>query len=177
MHELAHGLGPRLVHDSDESISVRLGASYSPVEEAKADVVGVLSLSHLADAGVYDEAFKRQVYISSVAGLVRCVRFGTNEAHGKGCAVQLNHLLDEGAVTVGGDGRFGIDFEKIHGGYESLARRLLTIEATGDVAGAEGLLAEKGTLPPAVDDAIERIADVPVDIRPHYTVIEAMEEW
>ena len=177
MHELAHGLGPRLVHGSDESISVRLGASYSPVEEAKADVVGVLSLAHLADAGVYDEAFKRQVYISSVAGLFRCVRFGTNEAHGKGCAVQLNHLLDTGAIAVGTEGRFGIDFGKIHAGYESLARQLLTIEATGDVAGAEGLLAEKGTLPPPVEDAIGRLADVPVDIRPRYTVIEAMREW
>lgn len=177
MHELAHGLGPRLVHDGDESVSVRLGASYSPIEEAKADVVGVLSLAQLADAGVYDEAFKRQVYISSVAGLFRCVRFGTNEAHGKGCAVQLSHLLDRGAIAVGADGRFGIDFGKIHEAYESLARQLLTIEATGDVAGAEGLLAEKGTLPPAVDDAIGRIADVPVDIRPHYTVIEAMGEW
>jgi hypothetical protein len=177
MHELAHGLGPRLVHGSDESVSVRLGASYSPVEEAKADVVGVLSLAHLADAGVYDEAFKRQVYISSVAGLFRCVRFGTNEAHGKGCAVQLNHLLDQGAITETGEGLFGIDFGKVHGGYESLARQLLTIEATGDVAGAESLLVEKGTLPPAVEAAIGRTADVPVDIRPHYTVIEAMKEW
>jgi hypothetical protein len=177
MHELAHGLGPRLVHGSDESVSVRLGASYSPVEEAKADVVGVLSLAHLADAGVYDEAFKRQVYISSVAGLFRCVRFGTNEAHGKGCAVQLNHLLDQGAITKTGEGLFGIDFGKVHGAYESLARQLLTIEATGDVAGAENLLVEKGTLPPAVEEAIGRTADVPVDIRPHYTVIEAMKEW
>lgn len=177
MHELAHGLGPRVVHESDESVSVRLGASYSAIEEAKADVVGVLSLAHLADAGVYSEAFKRQVYISSVAGLFRCVRFGTGEAHGKGCAVQLNHLLDEGAITVGEDGRFGIDFTKIHAAYEEVARQLLTIEATGDVAGAEALLAEKGALPQAVADAIPRIADVPVDIRPRYTVIEAMEGW
>ena len=105
MHELAHGLGPRVVHGTDESISVRLGASYSPIEEAKADVVGVLALARLADEGVYTEEFKRQVYISSVASLFRCVRFGTSEAHGKGCAVQLNHLLEAGAMTVGEDGK------------------------------------------------------------------------
>jgi hypothetical protein len=177
MHELAHGLGPRVVHGTDEQISVRLGASYSPIEEAKADVVGVLSLAQLADAGVYDEAFRRQVYISSVAGLFRCVRFGTEEAHGKGCAVQLNQLLDEGAIPVGAEGRFGIDFDAIHDAYEGIARRLLTIEATGDVAGAEALLAEEGDLPPAVVDALGRIADVPVDIRPRYPVLEAMEAW
>ena len=177
MHELAHGLGPRVVHGTDESVSVRLGASYSPIEEAKADVVGVLSLAQLADAGVYDDAFRRQVYISSVAGLFRCVRFGTEEAHGKGCAVQLNHLLEEGAVTVGAEGRFGIAFDRIHGAYEGIARRLLTIEATGDVTGAEALLAEMGDLPPPVVEALGRLADVPVDIRPHYTVLDAMEGW
>ena len=143
----------------------------------KADVVGVLSLAQLADEGVYTAEFKRQVYISSVAGLFRCVRFGTSEAHGQGCAVQLNHLLEEGAMTVGGDGRFGIGFEKIHSGYESLARQLLTIEATGDVAGAETLLAAKGNLPDAATAAIARLSDVPVDIRPLYPVVEAMREW
>jgi hypothetical protein len=177
MHELSHGLGPRVVHGSDESVSVRLGASYSAIEEAKADVVGVLSLAELADAGVYTADFKRQVYISSVAGLFRCVRFGTGEAHGKGCAVQLNHLLEAGAITVGQADRFGIDFERIHGGYESLARQLLTIEATGDVAGAEALLESKGGLPEAAAAAIEKLSDVPVDIRPLYPVVEAMREW
>lgn len=177
MHELAHGLGPRVVQGSDESVSMRLGAGYSAIEEAKADVVGVLSLAHLADAGIYTAEFKRQVYISSVTGLFRCVRFGTSEAHGKGCAVQLNHLLDAGAITVGGDGRFGIDFERIHAGYESLARQLLTIEATGDAAGAEALLATKGVLPEVATTAIAKLADVPVDIRPIYPVVEAMREW
>jgi hypothetical protein len=177
MHELAHGLGPRVVHGTEESVSVRLGAGYSAIEEAKADVVGVLSLAQLADEGVYTDEFKRQVYISTVAGLFRCVRFGTSEAHGLGCAVQLNHLLDAGAITVGGDGRFGIDFERIHAGFESLARQLLTIEATGDVAGAEALLAAKGELPEAATAAIARLSDVPVDIRPSYPVVEAMREW
>ncbi|HYO45908.1 MAG TPA: peptidase [Gemmatimonadota bacterium] len=177
MHELSHGLGPRVVHGTDEGVSVRLGVSYSAIEEAKADVVGVLSLARLADLGVYTDEFKRQVYISSVAGLFRCVRFGTSEAHGKGCAVQLNHLLEASAITVGADGRFGIDFAKIHAGFESLARQLLTIEATGDVAGAQALLAAKGELPEAATAALARLSDVPVDIRPSYPVVKAMREW
>jgi hypothetical protein len=177
MHELAHGLGPRVVQGSDESVSTRLGADYSAIEEAKADVVGVLSLAHLADAGIYTAEFKRQVYISSVANLFRCVRFGTSEAHGQGCAVQLNHLLEAGAITVGQDGRFGIDFEKIHTGYESLAHQLLTIEATGDVDGLTALVAAKGDLPAVVSAAIARLADVPVDISPVYPVVDAMRDW
>jgi hypothetical protein len=177
MHELAHGLGPRVVQGTDEPVSTRLGAGYSAIEEAKADVVGVLSLAHLADAGIYAAEFKRQVYISSVANLFRCVRFGTSEAHGKGCAVQLNHLLEAGAITVGQDGRFGVDFDEIYAGYESLARQLLTIEATGDAAGAEALLGAQGDLPAAATEAIAKLGDVPIDIRPVYPVVEVMREW
>lgn len=177
MHELAHGLGPRLVHGTDESVSVRLGASYSAIEEAKADVVGAWSLSRLTEAGIYTPEFQRQVWIGSVAGLFRCVRFGTEEAHGKGCAVQLDHLLDTGAIVPGSDGRIGIDFDRIEPAYEDLARRLLTIEATGDAAAAEVLLAEGGELSAAAAALVERLRDVPVDIRPIFPVVRMMAEW
>ena len=73
--------------------------------------------------------------------------------------------------------RFGIDFERIHAGYEGLAHDLLTIEATGDVAGAEALLAAQGDLPATATAAIGRLVDVPVDIRPVYPVVEAMRDW
>ena len=177
MHELAHGLGPRTVHGGDTPSSVALGPSYSAIEEAKADVVGVLSLAELTDRGVYDQEFLRKVYVTTIASLFRCVRFGTGEAHGKGCAVQLHAFLGAGAITVGEDGRAGIDFARIRGAYADLARTFMTLQATGDRAGAERLLAEKGSLPAAVEPAIARLTDVPVDIRPVYAVEEKMGEW
>ena len=177
MHELAHGLGPRTVHGTETASSVALGPSYSAIEEAKADVVGVLSLAELTDRGVYTQEFLRQVYVTAIASLFRCVRFGTGEAHGKGCALQFHHFLDNGAITVGDDGRFGIVFGAIRAGYAEVARDLMNLEATGDRAGAEALLAERGSLPPAVEAAVARLTDVPVDIRPEYTVVEKMEDW
>jgi hypothetical protein len=177
MHELAHGLGPRVVHGTDTPSSVALGASYSAIEEAKADVVGYLSLEELADEGVYPEAFRRQVTISTVAGLFRCVRFGTGEAHGKGCAVQLDRLLGEGAVVATNDGRFAVEIDRVRPVFSELAGELLTLEATGDAAGAERLLAERGELGPAVRSALDRLTDVPVDINPRYAVLDRMRAW
>ena len=177
MHELAHGLGPRIVHGTETSVSVALGPSYSAIEEAKADVVGYLSLEKLADDGVYPEEFRRQVTISTVAGLFRCVRFGTGEAHGKGCALQLAQLLDAGAITRNEDGRFGIDFEKVRPAFTDLGGTLMVLEATGDAAGTERLLAERGVLPAEVEPALEALVDVPVDIRPRYTVVDKMRSW
>ncbi|MFN2382716.1 MAG: peptidase [Gemmatimonadota bacterium] len=170
MHELAHGLGPDFVYGSEIPLSVALEANYSPLEEAKADVIGVTSLIQLTERGVYSDAFRRQVYVTGVASLFRCVRFGIEEAHGKGCAVQLNALLDDGAMTVGADGRFGIDFARIGPAYAALGRTLLTLEATGDRAGVEALLTGEGGLPGSVAEALGRLADVPVDIRPVYPV-------
>ena len=40
------------------------------------------------------------MYVTFLASAFRSIRFGTNEAHGKGVALQLNTLLDEGAVRV-----------------------------------------------------------------------------
>lgn len=177
MHELAHALGPRFVHGTGEPVSVRLGARYSPIEEAKADVVGALSLAWLTRAGAYPPAFLRQVWIGSVAGLFRCVRFGIEAAHGKACAIQLAHLLEAGAIAPGEDGRMEIDFDRIRPVYESLARRLLTIEATGDEAGAQALLASADALPAPAAALVARLRDVPVDIRPVYPVVEAMRAW
>lgn len=177
MHELAHGLGPRIVHGTDTTVSVALQTNYSAIEEAKADVIGVHSLAVLADLGVYTADFKRQVYITGVASLFRCVRFGTNEAHGKGCAVQLNALLDSGAIAIGDDGRFSVDLETIGEAYAKIGRELLTIEATGDREAAELLLAEKGDLSPEVERALKRLEEVPVDIRPSYAVLDKMEMW
>ena len=177
MHELAHGLGPRVVHGTETPVSVALGTSYSPIEEAKADVVGYLSLESLADQGVYTEAFRRQVTISTVAGLFRCVRFGTGEAHGKGCALQLDQLLHAGAITVGEDGKFDIDFASVRPTFIMLAHTLLTLEAIGDASAAESLLSEHGVLPPEIQSAIERLGDVPVDIRPRYAVLDRMRAW
>ena len=91
-----------------------------------------------------------------------------------GGRVQLNHL-SRPARKRRGDGGFGRLREILP--IQSLARQLLTIEATGDVAGAEALLGAKGELPEAATAAIAKLSDVPVDIRPSYPVVEAMKEW
>ena len=91
--------------------------------------------------------------------------------------MQLDRLFDAGAITPGPDGRIGIDFARIEPAYEELARQLLTIEATGDTAAAEALLAESGDLSDESAALVARLADVPVDIRPIFPVVRMMSEW
>ena len=54
MHEISHGLGPAFARRDGKQMDIReaIGATYSGLEEAKADVVGMLGLNWLIDHGV-----------------------------------------------------------------------------------------------------------------------------
>ena len=55
------------------------------------------------------KSLERPLYTTFLASTFRSIRFGINEAHGRGIAIQLNYLMDKGAVTVRTDGTFAVD--------------------------------------------------------------------
>ncbi len=179
MHELAHGLGPDYVTGrSGVTVRSQLQERYSALEEAKADVVGTHSLAVLTERGVYTPEFLEEVYIDHVADMFRCVRFGIGEAHGKGCLLQFNYLWENGAILYDVDnGVFSASLEKMPGGISGLANQLLLIQATGDYEGAGALMEKYGQVRPEMSEALERLAVVPVDIKPDYAVKEMMAAW
>ena len=68
-----------------------------------------------------------------------------------------------------------MDAAKIRGGVRDLAHDLLTIEATGDYAGAKRMLDTLGVLRPemrATLAAVDKAGAVPVDIRPIFVTAE-----
>lgn len=180
VHELAHGLGPDYVTGSDGQLTVNaaLQERYSALEEAKADVVGIHSLAVLTERGEYTEDFLRQVYVSHVASLFRCVRFGVTEAHGKGCLMQFNWFVEKGALAHDSEtGRFRVDLDVIPGAVSGLAREFLLLQATGDYDGTGAFMERYGEVSEILTAALARLDGVPVDIRPTYSVKELMAEW
>jgi hypothetical protein len=85
MHEISHGLGPAFARTAAGRVDIReaVGPIYSALEEAKADVVGMVGLQWLMDKGVLPDSRAPEYYASYVAGIFRSVRFGTGEAHGR----------------------------------------------------------------------------------------------
>ena len=118
MHELMHGLGPQTITVAGRATTVRqeLKESYGTLEEAKADISGLWALQRLVDQGVLDKGLERTMYTTFLASAFRSIRFGLNEAHGRGVALQLNSLLDAGAFTVRPDGTFTVDRAKVRAG-------------------------------------------------------------
>jgi hypothetical protein len=165
-HEMSHGIGPHQITVNGRATTPRqeLKELYSAIEEAKADVLGLYMLQHFYDRG-YLKADENRLYTTFLGSSFRTLRFGLIEAHGKGMALQFNYLTDKGAFVHTANG-WQVDAAKIKGAVRDLAHDLLTIEATGDYAGAKKMLASLGVMRPAISDTLGKIGDVPVDIRP-----------
>ncbi len=176
MHELMHGLGPHNITVGGRETTVRqeLKETYSAIEEAKADVSGLWALQQLADRQLVDPAIAQTMYTTFLASAFRSIRFGVNEAHGRGIAVQLNYLLDAGAFKVMPGGTFAVDAAKITGAVTALTREIMTIEAEGNYAAAKALIERLGVVRPPVKKILDRLAAVPVDIEPRFTTAERL---
>jgi hypothetical protein len=176
MHEMVHGLGPHGLERPTGRTTVReqLGASYPAMEEAKADVVGLLALHRLVDRGVLPKELERSMYATFLASAFRSIRFGVNEAHGRGVALQLNWFLDRGGVAVDRDGRFHVVDGKIRAAVDSLSAEILAIQARGDAAAAKALLDRMAVVRPEVARVLERLRGIPVDIAPRFVTAEKL---
>jgi hypothetical protein len=171
MHELMHGLGPHDIVVAGRTTTVRqeLKETYSTIEEAKADVSGLFALQRLVDHGQLDASLGRTMYTTFLASAFRSIRFGINEAHGRGQAIQLNYLLDRGAFTVNADGTFAVDSAKSREAVTSLTRDIMTLQAEGSYAKAKEMIDTLGTIRPQTKAVLDRLTNVPVDIEPRFT--------
>lgn len=170
-HELSHSLGPAFTKVDGKEVEVRvaLGPSYTALEECKADVMGAYNILFMIDEGQLPAEFREKLLVSYFAGLFRSVRFGVAEAHGQGAAVQINRYLEDGAATFDEtQGVFDIDLAELEASIGTLVHDLVMLQHEGDKAAVEALLAKYGTMSPAMDEALARLTEIPVDIRPVY---------
>src|SRR5574340_281491 len=173
LHEISHGLGPAFARAGGKQMDIResIGPVYSALEEAKADVVGMFGIPLLARRGALAKDRLPEYYASYAAGLLRSLRFGTGEAHGRAELMEFNYLRQQRAISHTG-GRYAVEMARIEPALAALAKRLLEIEATGDRAGAEAWFAKYGNMEPELQRALESARDVPVDLDPVFSYKE-----
>jgi hypothetical protein len=170
VHELMHGLGPHNITIGGRPTTVRqqLKDTYSFLEEAKADISALFAIQHMIDKGVLPKSFEPSLYTTYLASAFRSIRFGVSEAHGKGIAVQLNFLVEQGAFTIASDGTSTVDRAKVKEGVADLTRTIMTIQGEGDYAKAKALGDRLGVVRPAIQRALDKLMSVPVDIEPRF---------
>ena len=170
-HELSHSLGPGsiVINGRQTTVDKELKEIGGDFEEAKADVMGAYNVLHMMDQGVLPAAERPQIRAAYVAGLFRAMRFGANDAHGKGAAMQYRYVRDKGGIVWDAQAkRFRIDETKIDGAIRDLVREIVTRQATGDYAGTKVFLDKWGVPDAEANQVIGTLTHIPIDIRPIY---------
>ena len=177
MHEISHELGPNYSRTPQGQREIReaIGGSFSGLEEAKADVVGMLGLQWLNAHGQLSREKLEEDYISYVAGNLRTIRFGIAEPHGRAEMMEFSYMTQQGAITRDATtGKYSVALEKMPPAIAALAKELLEQEATGDRARSEAWFIKYAVLPPELQEALNKVSDIPVDVQPIYSFEETI---
>ena len=166
-HEVAHGLGIKHTITGKGTVREALKEHASPMEEGKADILGLYMVERLYEQGVIEEGNVRDNYVTFLASTFRSVRFGASSAHGKATMARFNVMRDLGAFSRDSlTGTYRVDFERMPEAIRALSERLLRLQGDGDYEGTAALLGENGVIGPELQGDLDRLAGagIPVDV-------------
>ena len=170
-HELSHSMGPgTITKDGRETtVGAELKELYPATEEGKADVMGAYNILYMMERGELPASEKESFLSTYFVGLFRAMRFGTNEAHGRGAAFQYRYFRNAGAAEWDAQAkRFTIDFPKLEQAIRDLVHDVVVIQGDGDYDAAREFLDTTAVLDDPAKEVIASLSDLPVDIAPHY---------
>ncbi len=170
-HELAHSLGPGTITKNGEetTVSAELRELYTGTEEGKADVLGAYNILFMMERGDMPVAEKENFLATYFVGLFRSMRFGINEAHGKGAAFQYMYFKEAGAFSWDeAEQNFRLDFPVLEQAISDLTRDVVIVQGDGDYDGAQAFLDKYAKLDANAEAVIASLTDLPVDIQPVY---------
>jgi Peptidase family M49 len=176
VHELMHGLGPHNITVNGRQTTVRqeLKEVGSAFEEAKADISSLFAIQYMIDKGVLPKDLERTLYTTYLVSAFRSIRFGLNEAHGRGQAMQLDYLLDAKAYLIHPDGTFAVNPDRIKQGVTGLTHQIMTIQAEGSYEKAKEMTARLAVIRPEVKRVLDKLSHIPVDIEPKFITAEQL---
>jgi hypothetical protein len=165
-HEVAHGLGIKNTINGKGTVREALKEKYSAFEEAKADVLGLFMVTKLIESKELTDVTKEDCFVTYMAGLIRSVRFGAADAHGKANMMCFNYFEDKGAFERSAEGNYKVNFDKFELAMNEWAAKVLMLEGDGDYDGAKAYLVANGIIRPELQSDLDRLktAMIPVDI-------------
>jgi hypothetical protein len=166
-HEVAHGLGLGNTVDKRSTVREALKDSYTSIEEAKADILGLWCVYQLNEMGELGEKDMMDNFVTFMAGIFRSVRFGAASAHGKANMMRFYYFQETGAFERDqATGTYRVNFEKMKDAMFSLSEMILNIQGDGDYETAKNQIEEKGFIREELQHDLDRIGDagIPRDI-------------
>ena len=164
-HEVAHGLGIKSTINGKGFVREALQEQYSWLEEGKADILGLYMVSNLLKKGELEGDIK-DYYTTFMAGILRSVRFGAGEAHGKANMLCFNFFNKKGAFERTAEGRYKVNFEKFEQAMNELSKEILMLQGNGDKAAVEKVQKEMAIVHNDLKSDLDRLSKkgIPVDV-------------
>jgi len=167
-HEVAHGLGIKETINDKGTVRNALKEYYSPIEEGKADIIGLFLVKQLAGMGELEDEELMDNYVTFMASIFRSIRFGAASSHGKANMMRFNYFKENGAFTRDQEtGTYQVNFDKMTQAMNELGEKILVIQGQGDYQAAENMVTEMGTIREDLQNDLERLSEegIPRDIR------------
>ena len=164
-HEVAHGLGIKSTITGKGYVREALQEQYSWLEEGKADILGLYMVSSLLKKGEMEGDIK-DYYTTFMAGILRSVRFGAGEAHGKANMLCFNFFNSKGAFERTPEGTYKVNYEKFESSMNELTNKILVLQGNGDKAAVEKVQKEMALIHPELKSDLDRLSKkgIPVDV-------------
>ncbi|RZK20253.1 MAG: Zn-dependent hydrolase [Pedobacter sp.] len=163
--EVAHGLGIKKTITGKGFVREALKEQYSWLEEGKADVLGLYMVTGLLKKGELTGDIK-DYYTTFMAGILRSVRFGVSEAHGKANMQCFNYFQEKGAFERTSKGTYKVNFEKFATAMNELSAFIITLQGNGDKVAVEKAQKEKAVISAELQKDLDRLTrkNIPVDV-------------
>lgn len=164
-HEVAHGLGIKNTITGKGTVRKALQEQSSWLEEAKADILGLYMVTKLVEKGELPGPIENY-YTTFMAGILRSVRFGAGESHGKANMLAFNFFQEKGAFEKTEAGRYKINFDKFKTAMNELSNIILTLQGDGNKEKVEALQLQKAAVKPDLQKDLDKLQEkgIPVDI-------------
>lgn len=165
-HEVAHGMGIKNTITGQGTIRETLKETYSVIEEAKADILGLYLVTKLYEMGEITSGEVMDNYVTFLAGIFRSCRFGAASSHGKANMMRFYYFEREGAFTRQANGTYMVDFDKMKQAVISSVQQVLVIQGDGNYNEAVKLIQADGFIKDELKADLERVnqSGIPVDI-------------
>lgn len=147
----------------DASRAQQLRETYAPFAFAAVVAGGIWALEKLAEQHEPGVASPQVISTTAAAMLIRWLRYDIGTPTGRSALLDLNYLVERGALTFDADGRV-VPNEKMSSALSEMAHELMAVYVHADYAKAKALLVKYGTLRPEFAKLLERVKEVPVDV-------------
>ncbi|RTE85580.1 MULTISPECIES: Zn-dependent hydrolase [Gammaproteobacteria] len=165
-HEVAHGLGIKNTINGSGTVRQALREYASPIEEGKADILGLYMVTQLLEEGILTEGELEDYYVTFLAGIFRSVRFGASSAHGMANMIRFNYFEQEGAFIRNEAGQYAVDMDNMRQAMNGLSELILRLQGDGDYQGVAELFDDMGHVSEQLSSDLARLeaAEIPVDV-------------